>query len=151
MNLDKVTSAAEVSKELVRSAKVALACGAHVELANNRTTLMVKFRNADKYYFDPENATMHMLEALGEVRAYGFAAYRQLPVIENGEVLGIENQLTYQPQVVRIVSSATDVRVQIGASRWYADVSESITTAMRRALVTAFCDYYDSAIAPNVA
>ena len=149
MELKQVYSAADVPNHLKRAAKIALSVGAAVFTATDDESLLVKFQDADRYYFDPENVTLHMLEALNAARMLGFIAYRDSPACK-GDDGNITTRYTgYRvPLIVRIVHSIQDVRVQIGASRFYASTINNTGVAMRHALCDAFCDYYDQAIQP---
>lgn len=121
----KITNISEVPTCSQRAAKVALAIGADVHL-DNAGDLLVSFAGADRYFFDPENVTTHVMEALEYARLYGFMC--------NGHRV---------PLIVRIEYSNEDVRVQIGASLWYHCAGINAAAATRRAIVDAFCAYYD--------
>ena len=140
--MTEIKWAREAPDNLQQAAKVALAVGAACMLNSDRDSLAVKFRGSDVYTFDPANVTLHCLELLGEAKTYGFVEYRHTDT-------GV--MMLRQPLVVRIVSSQQDVRVQIGASRWYASKRDKLTTALRESIVTAFADYYDQVIAPYAA
>jgi hypothetical protein len=141
METKQVTNAAQAPQEFQRAAKVALAVGCEVRVSSTGEHLYAKFHNADNYYFDPENVTMHMLEVLNAARTYGFVYFE--PDVDAPK-RGVA------PYVVRVTYSNEDVRVQIGASRWYQNKNPNTAIAMRHALVDAMCDYYDAAIAPFV-
>jgi len=140
MEMTKVTQASQVSAHLQRAAKFALAVGADIHMNAEGDSLLAKFADSDRYHFDPEHVTLHCLEALGQARTFGLVAYSY--VHADKLVRGLS------PLVVRVVFCNTDVRVQIGASRWYVDDHSSTPVAMRKAILTAFCAYYDEAIAP---
>lgn len=144
MELKQVYSAAGLPHHLKRAAKIALSVGAAVFITTDNESVLAKFQDADRYYFDPKNVTLHMLEALNAARTLGFIAYRDaLPP-------SVDMYVPYRvPLVVRIVHSIQDVRVQIGASRFYASTIQNTGVAMRHALCDAFCDYYDQAIQPH--
>jgi hypothetical protein len=128
---------------LQRAAKCAFAVGAdvYVYAVRDESAIYVKFPDNDRARFDPEYNTMHALELLGVARSNGFVTHT-----------AIGNGVTYLPYVVRVVYSTNDVRVQIGASKWFVtSCLKNTASATRRALVDAFCAYYDEAIAPYTA
>ena len=132
MQSKQIPRANEAPAPLRRAAKVAFAVGAEVRVGMDGESLLVQFENSDAYYFDPEHTTLHMLEALGAARTYGFATqgFSRLAL------------------VVRTVFSNEDVRVQIGASKWFVSKLPNTARALRAAIVDAFCGYYDEAIHP---
>lgn len=132
MELTAINKASDAPAALQRAAKCALVVGAQVHVGNNREALFVKFDDGDRYHFDPDDATLHALEMLGQARDKGFVSTSQIGPLR-------------QRLVVRVVFSASDVRVQIGASRWYVAEVRNTALGMRRALVDAFCAYYDDA------
>jgi hypothetical protein len=145
METTSIVRADQAPHHLQRAAKVALCVGASVMLNADREGLLVEFKESDKYYFDPENVTLHTLEALGHARTYGFLqANVKAVAIDQLELLG----WVRFPAVIRIVHSSADVRVQIGARKWHRDVHANTAIAMRHAIVDAFCGYYDDAIKP---
>lgn len=138
METTVITRADAAPRHLQRAAKAALAVGASVMANSDGEGLMVQFKESDRYYFDPENVTLHALEMLGHARTYGFVVY-------SGTAADAWIRV---PLVIRTVFSNEDVRVQLGASKWFADKHANTATAMRHALVDAFATYYDEAIAP---
>ncbi len=143
----KVTSAAQVPQPLQRAAKSAFAVGANsVALNADRDSLLVQFKDADRYYFDPENVTMHALELLGAARTYGLVRPNLRPVIGTYEVELVG--WLREPLIVRTVYSAGDVRVQIGVGRWHLSERRDTAAALRHALIDALAAYYDETIAP---
>lgn len=134
MELTAINKASDAPAALQRAAKCALVVGAQVHVGSERESLFVKFDDGDRYQFDPDDATLHALEMLGQARAKGFVGF--------DPVGNVPYRARY---VVRVVFSDRDVRVQIGASRWYADKTHNTAVAMRSALVDAFCAYYDDA------
>lgn len=149
MNLVTIKNASEVPTCLQRAAKCALAVDASVAVNTAGDALMVKFDGgADRFHFDPDDATLHALEMLDAARTHGFVRYTVSvppPGCTEGNIIFRGMPAMY---VIRIVHSHDDVRVQIGASRWYTVKHHNTAHAMRTALVDAFCDYYDEAIAP---
>lgn len=137
MELTAINKAFDAPAALQRAAKCALVVGAQVHIDSNREALFVKFDDGDRYHFDPDDATLHALEMLGQARTKGFVGV--------DPVGNIPYRAKY---VVRVVFSSIDARVQIGASRWFAADVRNTALGMRRALVDAFCAYYDEAIAP---
>lgn len=137
METKTVTSAKNAPQHLQRAVKVALAVGAAVRVSNDGEQLFAQFKTSDSYYFDPENTTLHALEALGEARLHGLV----FPGV--GGRAWIRQSL-----VIRTVFSVGDVRVQIGSSKWFADSHLNTTAALRRALCDALASYYDEVIAP---
>lgn len=149
METRTINSAVGLSSALQRAAKVALAVGAACRISADGEQLLAQFKESDSYYFDPENITLHMLEALGEARMHGFITpnIKREPETETTSVDVLVGWARF-PFVIRTVYSVGDVRVQIGDSRWYVDTHTNTAHAMRRAIVSAFCAYYDEAIAP---
>lgn len=81
--------------------------------------------------FDPDNNMHHTLALLFAAQSTGFI----VPVSETETTLAV--------YCVRIVTSNVDTRVQLGGSRWYAeDHKSNPQRAFRRAIVSAFADYY---------
>lgn len=145
METSTVTSVGALPVSLQAAAKCALAVGAAVKVNADGSGLLVQFAESDMYYFDPENISMHALEMLGHARTFGFV---QPTVIPDEQERPVVAGFVRVPLVIRTVFSAGDVRVQIGASRWYVDEHTNTATAMRHALIKAFTAYYDEAIAP---
>lgn len=128
MELKQIKLASEAPTCLQRAVKVALAVGANVFLTTDQSSLMAQFEGADKYYFDPENVTLHMFEALGQARTFGFAARvrgarRHYPVLLNYDLSG--------------------VMCRVAGMEPCFSTNPNTCTATRQALVTAFCVYYD--------
>lgn len=142
METTEITSAKNLPQHMQRAAKSAFAVGATVQVSNDGEQLRVQFPGGDLYYFDPENVTMHALELLDCARHSGFAAYGAMPELSDMPVMG------RVPLIVRSVFSAGDVRIQIGASKWFQDFHKTTHVALRRAICYAFSSYYDEAIAP---
>lgn len=138
MQLSQVLTPNALPRQLQTAAKVALAVGGKVSIGEHGENLIVQFDDNDRYYFDPEGSTLHALEALGHAKTRGLMRW-------SGE------RFVRTALVFRIVFSNQDVRVQIGASRWYRDNHTNTPAAMRRALVAALSAYYDEAIAPYTA
>lgn len=134
MELTAINKASDAPAALQRAAKCALVVGAQVHIDGDREALFVKFDDGDRYHFDPDDATLHALEMLGQARTKGFVGV--------DPVGNIPYRAKY---VVRVVFSNSDVRVQIGASRWFMAEVRNTALGMRRALVDAFCAYYDDA------
>lgn len=132
MELTAINKASDAPAALQRAAKCALVVGAQLHVDNDREALFVKFNDGDRYYFDPDDATLHALEMLGQARDKGFVSPSPIGPLR-------------QRFVVRVVFGCDDVRVQIGASRWYVAEVRNTALGMRRALVDAFCAYYDEA------
>lgn len=143
MQTKVITMASQVPQPHQRAAKIALSVGASVTISNDGEQLLAQFPDCDSYYFDPEHTTLHMLEVLNAARAHGFVMYATAPDANNcAYVRG------RAPLVVRVIYSNEDVRVQIGASRWYAVKNTNTAIAMRHALADALVDYYDAQIQP---
>lgn len=140
-----VTSARDIKPHMQHAVKAALAVGATVELSKDGEQLRARFDGSDLYYFDPENVTLHALELLGAARMLGFVE----PVFNHEatppEYVGTIRRASL---IVRSVFSAGDVRIQIGASKWFQDFNPNTAIALRRAICYAFASYYDEAIAP---
>lgn len=132
MELTAINKASDAPPALQRAAKCALVVGAQVHVGNNREALFVKFDDGDRYHFDPDDATLHALEMLGQARDKGFVSPSPIGPLR-------------QRFIVRVVFGCDDVRVQIGASRWFINQTRNTAVAMRQALVDAFCAYYDEA------
>lgn len=146
MQTNQITSTAKLPQHMQRAAKSALAVGATVQISDDGEQLRVKFDGGDLYYFDPENVTLHALELLGHARTFGFVGYTPLPRADDADIpVAVAGRL---PLIVRSVFSAGDVRVQIGASKWFQDFHPNTAIALRRAVCYAFATYYDEAIAP---
>jgi hypothetical protein len=140
MNMKQIYRANEAPNEyLERAAKCAFAVGAKVfvQTVRDESAIHAEFPGADITHFEPEHSTLHALEMLGVARMRGFVK--------------LDVALCRHPYVVRVVYSVADVRVQIGASKWFTSSLSMTATAMRHALVDAFCSYYDEAIAPYTA
>lgn len=149
METSIITNTAGLPQHMKRAAKVALAVGATVHVSSDGEQLLAHFADNDRYYFDPENVTLHALEVLGHARLYGFVVPALRDLTEFGEVGGVElTGWTRQHLIVRSVFSTGDVRIQIGASKWFQDFNQNTTIALRHALCLAFSSYYDEAIAP---
>lgn len=148
MELTTINKASDAPAALQRAAKCALVVGAQVHIDSEREALFVKFDDGDRYHFDPDDATLHALEMLGQARTKGFVRYTvglPPPGYDGGNIIFRDKPAWF---IVRVVFSNRDVRVQIGASRWYVAEVRNTALGMRRALVDAFCAYYDEAIAP---
>lgn len=125
MILNRVSSADDVPLEFQRAAKVAFAADAiNVSLDEARSQLFIKLKLTDQLWrFDPEYMTTHMLEVIGHVNMNGFGS-------------GIRRDL-------KIEFNDCGVNVEIkGYSRHMASGTNT-GLAFRRALVDAFCEYYD--------
>jgi hypothetical protein len=143
-NAVTIIRASDAPKHLQRAAKCALAVGATVRVDAD-SCLFVTFPGAlDNYVFEPETITTHALELLHVARVSGFACYMSQP--EPPFAL-VSHRIPY---VVRLALSAEDVRVQLGASRWYQSKFLGTERALREATVAAFVDYYDGMIASHV-
>lgn len=135
-----ITRAHQVPKHLQRAAKVALCIGADVRMSADQESLLAQLMPGnDLYYFNPEDVTLHCLEVLGLARQIGFIMYRTKDSVH------LQGRTSL---VVRTIFCSTDVRVQIGASKWFAVEHTNTAIAMRRAIVDGFCAYYDEQIAP---
>lgn len=143
METTEITSAKNLPQYMQRAAKSAFAVGAKVQVSNHGEQLRVQFPGNDLYYFDPENVTMHALELLDNARHFGFVEYAVPTMSTDGIAYALRS-----PLIVRSVFSAGDVRIQIGASKWFQDFHKSTQVALRRAICYAFSSYYDEAIAP---
>jgi hypothetical protein len=127
----------QIPMEYRRAAKCALALGATINRCDADNGLTVAFDgDITSFEFDPELRTMHALELINMARKRGF-------VQMTSDLAAVR-----VPYVIRTVFSAKDVRVQIGASKWFVAEFPDTASAIRRAIVDAFCAYYDEAIAP---
>lgn len=144
MQSSEIKSATKLPQHMQRAAKSALAVGATVQISDDGEQLRVRFDGSDLYYFDPENVTLHALELLGHARMFGFVE----PVFNHDATPPEYVGNIRSPLIVRSVFSAGDVRVQIGASKWFQDFHPNTAIALRRAVCYAFATYYDEAIAP---
>jgi hypothetical protein len=142
METTEITSAKNLPQHMRRAAKAALAVGAIVQVSKDGEQLRVQFPGGDLYYFDPENVTMHALELLDCARHNGFVEYVVPTMSTDGKAWPL-----HSPLIVRSVFSAGDVRIQIGASKWFQDFHKTTHVALRRAICYAFSSYYDEAIA----
>lgn len=148
METVSITSARDIKPHMQRAVKAALAIGATVELSKDGEQLRARFDGGDLYYFDPENVTLHALELLGAARMWGIVAPREtMESFDSGADIRSVVMLR-EPLIVRSVFSAGDVRIQIGASKWFQDFNPNTAIALRRAICYAFASYYDEAIAP---
>lgn len=146
METTEITSTSKLPEHMKRAAKSAFAVGATVQISSDGEQLRVQFPGGDLYYFDPENVTMHALELLDCARHHGFVGLVEAPRQDASEMA--QYMLGRSPLIVRSVFSAGDVRIQIGASKWFQDFHQTTHVALRRAICYAFATYYDEAIAP---
>jgi len=84
---------------------------------------------ADAQMFDPINRTADALSLLFAAQTDGFITPRGPTTLRHN-------------LAVRIVYSVTDVRVQIGASRWHAQQDTNRERALRLAIVDAFSSHH---------
>jgi hypothetical protein len=146
METTEITSAVNLPEHMKRAAKSAPTASAVVQVSKDGEQLRVQFPDGDLYYFDPENVTMHALELLDCARHAGFAGMVELPrQFEDEPVQYVAGRTSL---IVRSVFSEGDVRIQIGASKWFQDFHKTTHVALRRAICYAFSSYYDEAIAP---
>lgn len=131
MDRMKITQASQAPSHLQRAAKVALSVGAAVFLSTDGESLMTQFNDADRYYFDPENVTLHMFEALGQARTLGL---RTAAGVIRRDLIVLEFELR-------------GVIAQIGNRPPHCVTNANTVSATRQALVYAFCDWYDFHVA----
>ena len=143
METKRITRALPSHGSMQRAVKAALAVGAVVSMNLDGDALFVQFKDSDRYLFDPDNITMHCLELVGVARTHGFLLCRYDPNDKEHPY-----KWSRAPLVVRTIFSNIDVRVQIGASKWFNVEHHDTAFALRHSIINAFVTYYDEAIAP---